>query len=110
MNIRLKGRAGCAIALMAFVVGCAGVTPPPADKPVGAIPEVVELGDAAREAAIYVAGPGEFGELKGHLERAFLKAGCKVVKTPGEATLVVTVGDAGGSFGTGGIQGGLSFS
>jgi len=46
---------------------------------------LIEVGDAAREASVYATGPGEFGELKGHLERAFLKVGCKVVKTPTEA-------------------------
>jgi len=112
VNTRERGLLGpffFAAALLALSASCAGAAPA-VEKRVGPIPELVEAGDAARAASIYVTGPGEFGELKGHLERAFLKAGYKVVKTPIEATLVVTVGDAGGSFGTAGIEDGLSVS
>lgn len=92
-----------------IVSACAKEPQAPPNQPVGAIPEVQQANASWHEASVFVSIP-DSADLRLQVERAFLKAGAKVTKTPEEATIVVTFGDAGDSYSNSGIKGGVSFN
>lgn len=97
------------LAGLAVLCACAPSLPPETQL-VGPVPEVQSIGEGMQDVAIHVSAPGDLAELRGHLERAFLKAGFRVMKTPPEASHIVSVADAGGSYSKAGMRDGYSFS